>query len=503
MTQSGGTATLATRTVRGAVWSVATTVAVRLVSLLSLGLLARLLVPEQFGLMALGLVFLTYVETVGDLGTGAALIYWPKRRSEVSQVTFWVSLLAGLFWFGLTQAGAGTLAMFFRAPEVESVIRVLALAFPIRALGRTHDALCQKELRFKARLVPEAAMYVSKGVVAIGLAAAGMGVWSLVWGQLIGEVLRAVSLWIVVPWRPSLTCPVDLLGPVLRYGRGIIAVNLLAAVLHHADLVVVGRRLGTEDLGLYQIASKVPEITVALLVWGGAKVLFPALSQLQHSRVELRRFYLEALRWVAVLAVPATVGLFMLAAPLVTTCFGAAWRPAVPILRALAVYAGIRALGSHTGDVLKATGRSQLLAGLGVVKAAMLLPTLVWASAFGVSAVAGGLTTVSAVGLLINLWVVSRILDLRPRDLLDSLWTAVPGALATVVFLGRWVPISAGWSPLAIVIVGVGFGFSICLLGLFASAPERVRLAAQYLLQRDGSRVGAAAQGGVVKVKPS
>lgn len=501
MKRPRGTATLASRTVHGAAWSIATTVAVRLVSLLSLGLLARLLVPEQFGLMALGLVFLTYVETVGDLGTGAALIYWPKRRSEVSQVTFWVSLSAGLFWFGLTQLGAGALAMFFRAPEVESLIRVLALAFPIRALGRTHDALCQKELRFKARLVPEAAMYVTKGVVAIGLAAAGMGVWSLVWGQLIGELLRTVSLWTVVRWRPSLSCPADLLGPVLRYGRGIIAVNLLAAVLHHADLVVVGRRLGAEDLGLYQIASKVPEITVALLVWGGAKVLFPALSRLQHSRVELKRFYLEALRWVAVLAVPATVGLFMLAVPLVTTCFGPAWLPAVPILRALAVYAGIRALGSHTGDVLKATGRSQLLAGLGVVKAAMLLPALVWASSFGAPAVAWSLATVSAVGLLINLWVVSRILDIRPRELLGSLWTAVPGALTTVVFLGLWLPMSWGWSPLAVLIGGVGCGFSICLLTLYGSSSERVRLAGQYLLQRDGSRARAAAQATVVEVK--
>lgn len=491
--------TLATKAVRGAVWSFATTLAVRLVSLLSLAILTRLLVPEQFGLMALGLVFLTYVETVGDLGTGAALIYWPKRRSDASEVTFWISLLTGLFWFGVTQAGAAALALFFHAPQAEPLIRALALCFPIRALGRTHDSLCQKDLRFKARLVPESAMYITKGIVAISLAVAGMGVWSLVWGQLVGEVLRTLSLWLVVPWRPSLSLPIDLVGPVLRYGRGIIAVNLLAAVLHHADLVVVGRRLGAQDLGLYQIAAKVPEITVALLIWGGAKVLFPTLSKVQHSPAQLRRFYLEALRWVAVLSMPATVGLYLLAKPLLVTFFGDAWLPAVPILRALAIYSGLRALGSHTGDVMKATGRSQLLAGLGVAKAFLLLPALVWASSFGAQAVAWSLTVVSAVGLILNVWVVSHLLGLRPRALLNSLQTALPGTLVTLVFLGIWIHISIGMPQVVVLLGGVSFGLLLCLVTLRWSSPEHFHAAVEQLFHRDGSPIPGVVEPGILR----
>lgn len=494
-------AVLATKAVQGAVWSLTTTLSVRLVSLLSLAILARLLAPEQFGLMALGLVFLTYVETVGDLGTGAALIYWPDRRREVAQLTFWISLLTGLLWFGASQLGAPLLARFFHAPEAEPLLRVLALSFPLRALGRAHDSLCQKDLRFKARMLPESAMFLTKGAVAITLALSGSGVWSLVWGQLAGEALRTISLWIVVPWRPSLAIPHDLASPILRYGSGIIAVNLLAAVLHHADLVIVGRRLGAEALGLYQIAGKVPEITIALLVWGGAKVLFPTLSRVQQTRARLRRFYLEALRWIAVLALPATVGLFLLAEPLLLSFFGEAWIAAVPILRALAVYTGLRALGSHSGDVLKATGRSRLLAGLGVVKALLLLPVLVWASSVGAPAVAWGLTAVSAVGLILNLGFVFRILDLRWTDLLDSLRTSLPGTLATLLALSLWTHLSTGLSPVVTLVGGVGLGLSLCLLALRWRSPGHFQEAFDQLFRPPTFPTAEISKHGVLKAE--
>lgn len=449
---------LARATAWGVVWAFVATALSRSAWLAALAVLARLLAPEEFGLFAFGLVFLTYVETIGDLGTGTALIHWPRRTGDAAHVTFYLNLGMGLFWFALAQAAAPWVAAFFRNPDGEPVIRVLAVSFLLKALGNTHDALCQKELRFRARLVPETALTVGKGVVAVALAFAGFGVWSLVWGQLAGLAFQAAALWRIVPWRPGGRFPSDLVGPLTAYGRGIIVVNVLAAVVHHADLVVVGRMLGTTALGFYQMATKVPEVTVTLAVWVVGKVLFAAFSRAHAAGRGLARGYLTALRYVSLLTVPAAAGLCLVARPLVQVLFGADWLPAVPILRALAVYVGLRSLGSHAGDVLKATGRTGLLAGLAVAKAALLVPALVLAGRVSGQTVAMTLAGVTGVTALVNLVVVSRLVDVRARQMAGALAGSFAGAAAMVAAVAAWGVLGPELAPAAELAVQVVLG---------------------------------------------
>src|SRR5688500_13373605 len=175
--------------VRGMVWSVFATGGGRVISLASVVVLARLLVPAEFGLVAFALVFIAYMEAIGDLGTGAALVRWPDRWPQVAQVAFVINLAMGAVWFALTLVAAPLVAEFFGNPDGVPVLRALAWTFLLKALGNTHDALLQRELRFQARAIPELSLLVAKAAVAIPLAASGLGVWSLVWGQLIGQAL--------------------------------------------------------------------------------------------------------------------------------------------------------------------------------------------------------------------------------------------------------------------------------------------------------------------------
>ena len=410
------------RTAWSVVWAFAGTAASRLLWLGALAILARILAPRDFGLLAFALVYITYVETVADLGTGSALIFWPERREEAAQVTFVSNALAGLGWCAVTLLAAPWIADFFNSPEGVPILRALALSFPLKFLGTTHDAICQKDMRFRTRLIPEVVMAAGKAGVAVSLALAGFGVWSLVWGQLAGLAAWTAALWLVVPWRPKWRWPSsDLARPMLAYGRGIVAVNVLAAVTHHADLVIVGRMLGARILGLYQMAYKVPEMTVIVSVWVVSKVLFPAFSRAHASGEEVGALYVGALRWIALLTVPASLGLALVAEPLVVTVFGERWREAAPILQALALYTGLRALGAHAGDVLKATGRPGLLAAIAVAKAVLLVPLLLLAARSGPVAVALTMAGVTAVTLLFNVIAVCRLARVRPGDLLAAL----------------------------------------------------------------------------------
>jgi PST family polysaccharide transporter len=486
---------LATDTVWSLAWAFLATAGAKLSWLAALALLARVLAPEDFGLFAFGLVYVTYAETIGDLGTGAALVYTPKRVEEAAQVTFVFNLAMGVFWFTVSQLAAPWVADFFHNPAGEPILRVLAFSFLVKGFGNTHDALCRKQLRFKARLVPELLLALGKAVLAVTLALAGFGVWSLVWGQLLGVTLWTAALWRVVPWRPGWSLPREMVAPMVRYGRGIVAVDVLAGVVHHADLVVVGRMVGTAALGFYQIASRVPEMTVTLAVWVTGHVLFPAFARLHAAGSGLRDGFLAALRWISLLTLPAATGLVLVAEPLVLTLFGERWRPAVPVLRALAVYTGIRSLGSQAGDVLKATGRPGLLAALGVAKAAVLVPALVLAAPYGAVAVAAALAGVTVLTVLLNLAVVSKVaaVPLRaiaraPRDA-----AAASALMAAAVWLaGRAAaPLAA---PLELALqLAVGllvYGSALRLL-----APEALRQALDTFRGRGRERLAEEAGG--------
>lgn len=470
-----GTNAFGRETVGAAVWAFASLAAGRIVSVVALVVLARLLAPSDFGLLAFALVFVTYAETIGDLGTSAALIYWPDRdraRDDVAQLTFVVSLATGFGWLVVTLVAAPAAAAFFQNTDTTSILRVLAWTFPLKALGSTHDALAQKDLRFRARVVPELGLASLKAIVAIALASLGFGVWSLVYGHLAGVLAWTVLLWIVVPWRPSGRVPVQFLRPVLAYGRDIVSVNVLAAVVHHADVLIVGRMLGATALGFYQMAGRLPDATLLMAVRVGGKIMFPAFARLGGDAIALRSAYLSALKYASLLVVPASIALAALADPVVRVFFGPAWEPSVPMLRALALYAGLRGVGTHAGDVLKAAGRPGLLAAIGVLKVVITVPALILAARVDAAAVAAALAVVTLVTVLLNLWVSALILDARTADLVAAVSpaTACGGLLAVV--LTAWVMTTAALSPALVLIGGAALAVGVYVMFVRAASPE-------------------------------
>lgn len=466
---------LGDRTARGFLWALAAAGGGKVVSVVALAVAARILAPEQFGLFAFAIVYVTYLDVVGDLGVGAALIYWKDRVSDAAQLAFVVNLATGLLWCGITLAVAPVVAGFFHSPEATEILRAFSVLFPVRSLGRTHDALCRKELRFRDRLVPEVGLPVTKGILIVILALAGAGVWSLVWGQLVGEAVWAAALWWVVPWRPDWSWPRELLGPMLTYGREILAIEVIAAVVHHADYVVVGRMLGKEALGHYQLAYKVPEMAVLLLLWQVNTVLFPAFSKVEGAR--MGDAYLEAMRYVTLLALPAAAGLFFLAEPIVLTVFGDQWQASVPILRALAVYVAFRALGAHAGDVMKAAGRPLLLAKIGLAKAAVLVPSLLLAVRLGAPAVGAAMAAVTAAALPVEYAVVRRLTGVRIRDVLASAREGILTTLVLAGFLAFWTRLIPDSRGVVLVAGGLCLGAAVYLGTVRLVAPSALHRA--------------------------
>ncbi|HUP49730.1 MAG TPA: oligosaccharide flippase family protein, partial [Thermoanaerobaculia bacterium] len=348
----------------------------------------------------------------------------------------------------------------------------------------THDALAQKDLRFRTRVVPELALASVKTLVAVVLAFNGFGVWSLVFGHIAGVAGWTIFLWILVPWRPSRRFPRDLLVPMLRYGRGIIAVNVLGAIVHHSDLAIVGRLLGASALGLYQMAQKISEATVIVLLWAVAKVLFPAFSRIHAEGRELKKPYLFATRCVSAIMFPAAAGLALVARPLVLIVLGPTWIGAAPILTGLAAYAGIRSLSNHAGDLLKATGRAQLLAGVAAAKAVVLIPALVVAAMRDAATVAMALAAVELLFAAVTLTVVSRLIEVPLLAVGRAFLPAATAVSAMAAYLVLWRVWAAPLGPLAELAGAIAGGALVYLGVLRLIDPKIIEWVWQTLVKR-------------------
>ncbi len=455
---------------RGVGWVATTALVTRVLGFVALAILARIIAPEYFGLVAIATAVLIFVDALGDVGVSAALVYLPSRVAAAVRVSLVVNCALSAAWLLAGWLSAPWLARFFDEPDATMVLRAMLWIVPLRFLGNTPDALLRRDLRFRARVRPELAGALLRAVVSVGAAVGGAGVWSLVVGHLVGQAVTTALLWRAVTWPPRARLEAGVAQTMLTYGVGITAVDVLAALTHHFDLLVVGRTLGATALGYYQIGARVPEVSLGLLAWVTAKVLFPAFSRLHAGGVDTGPLWLGALRAMASIALPVGITLAILAEPIVMLLFGEAWRPSVPVVRALALYLTVRALGTHAGDVLKGTGRTGLLAMLGVIKAAMLMPLLIALAPHGIAAVATGLAAIGAVGSLLTVAVVARLSNVRAAQIVRALAPSSVATAGLAVWLGGAVFLR--WSSGAYLIPTVIAGMLLYALVLRISDPR-------------------------------
>jgi len=454
--------------VHGVLWTYLSFAGSKLLIFASTVVLARLLIPAEFGQVGFALLVIGYIDAVGDFGISSALIYEKDRPEEAADVAFIVSLVAGLFWFAVAYAAAPAVAGFFDNPVVVPIMRAMSFSFVINALGNTHDAILRRNLAFKKRLLPDFSMALAKGLISIGLALAGWGVWSLVWGQLIGAAAATIALWRVVPWRPGLKASWDATRKMLSYGGQIVSVNVVSAIVHDADFLIVGRLLGASALGLYSIAYRTPELLITTVIWVIGKVTFPVYAKLQDDPAALGNAFLVTLRYLSLVTLPAGLGLAFLGSHFVTTFYGNTWGAATLAMQALAISGALRSLGSHAGDVYKATGRPGVLTKLGLLRAAVLIPAMIWGAKFGIFGVAVAQMIVTGASTVLNLVVAGRILALPTMALIGEFKTAATGCAVMIAALLLAQPLLAGLPGAAALMAEIAIG-TIAYLGTVAA----------------------------------
>ncbi len=400
-------------------------------------LLAHLLSKDDFGVVGFAVTTIGFLDVMSDLGVVPALIYHPEDE-DTSVTAFWLGLVIGILLFFITWVAAPLVGLFFQDPRAIPVTRVLALSYPINALGATHQAILQKKLAFERTFIPDLAQSLVKGLGSIVLAFLGIGAWSLIGGQLGGMVTGAIVVWLIARWKPTFTFKPAIARSLLKYGVKIVGVDLLGIILVNLDYLLVGRYMGAASLGVYTLAFRLPDLVILQFARILSGVIFPIYTRMRDVPGSLAKGFTMTTRYVSLVTVPLGLGLAILAEPFVISVFSEKWIEAIPVVRAIAIYAMFLSLSYNAGSVYKAEGRPQVLTWLALVRLAVLLPALYWATTTANSIVAVGWAQalIALFAGILNLVVAARLLKIASTTLLDALKPAVlAGILMSAVIL--------------------------------------------------------------------
>jgi PST family polysaccharide transporter len=456
------------RTVRGMFWAYGSFVSGRLLTLVSTAILARLLDPRDFGLVALALVFTALLETLADLGLSQALVV--TREEEVlerADTVFVGSVGIGAVLSALIAALGPLMAQFFHQPELSWLVGLLGLNFVLRSLGSTHYALAEKRIDFRSRTQAEVIDILVRGLASIALAVVGAGAASIVLGYLAGTMALVVTLWVVVPWRPRLRARWHDVRGLVRFGVAYSALDAIVAVSNNVDYVFVGRVLGASAVGFYSLGFRLPELVIMNLSLVAGRVLFPAFAAV--ARDALADAFVTAFRYTMMLSMPLAAGLAALAHPIIIALFGEKWEPSVPVMQVLTVWALILTVNIASGTVFKAIGRPQVLVALALPRLLLLVAALALFTDQGIVAVAACQAAVGALLLPLTTVLAARRLGVSAATLLGELW---PPLLAAALMGTTLLIIQRSLEPWPALIAGVLIGTVVYLGVMWALRRE-------------------------------
>lgn len=451
----------------GVVWNLLAFGFGKLTLLLVTSILARLLTQDEVGVVGAAVVAINYLTIIKDLGFGAALIQKRGDVNEAANTVFTINIILGFLLSLLVIPLAPYVGNYYNEPQVTSVLRWLGISFAINAFGAVHVVWLLRDLDYHRKALPEMGNSLVKAVVSIGMALAGFGVWSLVFGQIAGAAASVILVWILLPWRPRLSIDRGIATSLFKFSSSIVGSDILTVFIDNVDYLIVGRVFGLATLGVYTFAYRLPELLVIGNLWILGTIAFPAFSSIQDKPDEMRRGFLGSVRLVELIVTPIALGLIVAADPLVRVVFGEDWLEIVPILRVLAAYAWIYSIGFHVGGIYKAVGRPDILVKLSIFSIVILVPSLLLgAHYFGVIGVAYGHLFAVIIRRAVSLFFATRFVNVTVGEIFAQIRASLLAGLAMTVLAFAVLYLTSGWSalPQLLVVALVGAAAYLGLL---------------------------------------
>lgn len=420
---------------RGVAWLSGSQIARQATQLLTVAILARVLIPADFGLMSMALVVVGLMALLREMGLGAAVIRSDQPTAAFLSTLFWANAAVSMAVAFAMIAVSPWAAEWFGEPRLEPVLIGLAPVFVLSGLGVVHQSILERGFRFGYVALAELLSYGVGAAVAIVAALMGAGVWSLV-AQAVAQAFVLTGLLVLLAaWLPGLTFHGRELLRVAGFSLSIMGFNAANFVSRNADYALIGRYLGPSDLGYYTLAYRLMLYPLQVVATVFGRVMYPIYSRLQDQDPELRRQYVRAVGVIGFLAFPIGLGMMAIPERVVTVLFGTAWAPAAGPLALLAPVAVVQVIVTTVGPIYLAKGRTNLLFAWGMITAVVTVSGFVIGLKYGIEGVAGSYLVTTLLLMYPALAIPYRLVGLKVRTVAATLARPLLCAVAMFVIV--------------------------------------------------------------------
>lgn len=420
---------------RGVFWSGISQFSTQLYQFIVMIILARLLFPEDFGVIGMAVIFTGLVQTINELGLSAAIIHKKNINDNHLSTSFWISLGLGIILFITTVIISPYIADFFKNELVGPVVSVLSIGFILGSFGVVHRSLLQKNIEFKKIAVTEISASVMSGTVSIILALLGFGVWSLVFGTIINNFTRVVLLWKVCTWRPSMTFDLTSFTELFSFGAHVMGSQFLNYFDSNVDYLLIGKFLSATALGHYTLAYQLSTFPLTKISSIITSVTFPTFSIIQDDNDSLRYAYLKVNKYISTITFPLLAGLIMVAPDFIPLVFGEKWAPMIVPLQILCVAGALKSVGTTVGSILLSKGRSDIQFKWNIFTAIVLTIAILIGLRYGLTGVAMAITIMSFLLFFIIQSIANNLINLNFSDYFKALYPATTGSILVIISL--------------------------------------------------------------------
>jgi len=351
---------LSKKVVRGGIWVFALRITNRGLGFIRTIILARLLAPEDFGLLGIAMLAISTLETFSQTGFQAALIQKKDNVESYLDTAWTVSAMRGIVLFLVLFLSAPIVAKFFNSPQATLVIKVIAVSTLLSGFRNIGILFFQRELEFNKQFIYELSATLVDLTVAITLAFMLRNVWALVWGGLAANFVRLFMSYILHPYRPHARFDKGEFKELFGFGKWVLGSSILIFLITQGDDIFVGKMLGVTALGFYQMAYLISNLPATEITHVISQVTFPAYSKLQEDLPKLREAYLDVLQLTAFISIPLAGGIFILAPDFTQTFLGDKWMPMVPAIQMLVLAGLVRSIAATTGPIFHGIGKPRI-----------------------------------------------------------------------------------------------------------------------------------------------
>ena len=421
--------------IKGTMWTTIQQWSNKFVSLITFSILARLLEPDSFGLIALAGTFLAFITLFVDQGFSTAIIQRKELEPEHLDTAFWTNVAIAWVMATITFGIAGFGADFFKEPSLTPVVRWLSLSFIISSFNSVQSAILTKRLEFKLLAMRSLISTFISAVVGITMAFMGYGVWSLVAQRLSAGVVEGIVLWQASDWRPQWKFSRKHFHDLFAFGINMVGINILNFFVTSGDNLLIGYFLGSTALGYYDLAYRLLLVVTSLFVGVISSIAMPIFSSIQDDLPRLRKVLYEFVELTNTIAFPIFLGMSVLAPELIVVVFGEQWEPSIPVMQILNLLGILWSGFYYNTPLITAIGKPQLNLSLNLFKTVVYFSVFCLVVRWGIVAVALGYVIASYSISLITVWFIKKNIGINVVTYLSKYLTPLIGALSMIFFI--------------------------------------------------------------------